>query len=254
MSAAEKFMFELSFDEELAPEEEPAEDELAAEEEEPEEVVPTFSQEEVEQARQQGYEEGKQEGLAATTETLTRQANETLAGIDEKLAAAMEDQQAVNGELSRAAISVAVGICRKMLPALAEKHAFDEVESVVESVFSRILEEPTATFTVHPDLVEKIGERVNELSAQKAYQGRIVVQSQDGVEPGDCRVEWPNGGGERDTRALWREIDAIVDQNLGNHPTMWERPETLEDDSPAPAAEDSPPVEATEQSETDERD
>ena len=86
MSVAEKFMFDHAFDEDPVVPLEPEILEDALEiEEEPEEIIPTFSAEEVELARQQGHETGKAEGLAATQEALTRQTNETLGLIDKKL-------------------------------------------------------------------------------------------------------------------------------------------------------------------------
>ena len=73
MSAAEKFMFDLTFDNEV---EEPLEHEesdgITTVDEEPEVIIPTFSEEDVETAKKQGFEAGKEEGLAATTEVLTK--------------------------------------------------------------------------------------------------------------------------------------------------------------------------------------
>lgn len=236
MSVAEKFMFDVPFDDLTeSPEAQEAPQENETEAMEPEEIVPTFSEEEVELARQQGYETGKEEGLAATTETLTKQINETLIRVDERLTAAFATQDAANEELSRAALSVAMGICRKMLPGLAERHSFGEVERVIEDVFSKAVEEPNVTITVHSDIAGQIEERVNELASGKGYQGRVVLQADETMEPSDCKIEWANGGSERNSHALWRDITGIIDRNLGGHPTIWDEPEELEE----PAVTDS---------------
>lgn len=250
MSVAEKFMFEISFDEDTIAQLEAVEvDEIPVEEEEPEEIVPTFSEEEVEQARQQGFEAGKQEGLTATSESLTKHINESLMKIDSQLTAAIEIQNSANEEMSRAALSVALGICNKVLPTLANRNAFGEVEHVIEEVFSKILEEPTTRLTVHPDIAEMIEERFTEMAQGKGYQGQIFVQADAGLGPSDCKVEWSNGGSERNTQELWREITAIVDKNLGDHPTIWDEPENMDDvfEEEEPSIEKDIPEDATAQ-------
>jgi flagellar assembly protein FliH len=237
METAEKFMFDVSFDNEP---EVPLELEVAPDVpvEEPEEeiIVPTFSEEELELARQQAFEEGKQEGLAATTETLTKQINETLALIDQKLVVAFQTQDAANEVMGRSALSVAKGICTKMLPALAEKHAFDEVERVITSVFAKLLEQPSTTITVHPSLKDHIEERINELSAGKGYEGKIILNAEQSMEPSDCKIEWFNGGSERDAQSIWHEISEIVERNLGTGTTQWNEPDENAE-TPAPIGE-----------------
>jgi len=227
MQSAEKFMFEVSFDNDPeVPSEQVVDTELPIEEEVVEEViVPTFSEEELDIARQQGFEAGKQEGLAATTETLTKQMNETLTLIDQKLQAAFQNQDIVNEMMANSALSVAKGICSKMLPALAQKHSFDEVDRVITAVFAKLVEQPRATINVHSSLVEMIEQRVTELSIGKGYEGKINMLADETMEPGDCKVEWANGGCERDSQAIWDEITTIVERNLSGTPTLWDEPE-----------------------------
>ena len=225
MSVAEKFMFDLTFDNELeAPTEPERSDEIAAVEEEPEIIVPTFSEEEVKIARQQGFDAGKEQGLAATSEALTKQINETLLKTDEKLLAAFQTQDSVNQDLSRAAHSLAFGICKKMMPALAEQHSFDEVERVIEEVFSKAIEEPRITLSVHSDIAKAIEVRIGELAKEKGYEGRVLVEADKELEASDCRVDWVNGGSERNTRQLWANIASILDRNIGKKPTIWDEP------------------------------
>ena len=222
-------MFDIAFDEDpskaLAPEIPEGIPEI---EEEPEEIIPTFSEEEVEEARQQGFEAGKQEGLAATTEVLTKQINDSLTQINQKLTAAFQKQDSVNEELPRAALSVALGICQKMLPSMAERHSFDEVERVLNDVFEKIVEEPSVKITVHTSLVDEVKERIDDLSASKGFEGRTLLQADEATAAGDCKIEWANGGSEKNSTALWQEINGIIQRNLGNTPTIWDEPEGME--------------------------
>ena len=228
MSAAEKFMFDLTFDNEV---EETLElektDVTTTVDEEPEIIAPTFSEEEVEIARQQGYEKGKEEGLAATTEILTKQINETLLKIDKKLLAAFQTQDSFNQDLSRAAHSLAISVCKKMMPAMAKQHSFDEVERVIEEVFVKAIEEPRITLSVHLDLVEAVELRISELTKEKEFEGRVFVRADETMEASDCRVDWVNGGSERSTTELWANITSILDRNIGEKPTIWDDPDEI---------------------------
>lgn len=225
-------MFDLTFDNEVDPSpESESNDETVTEDQEPEIIVPTFSEEEVEIARQQGYEAGKEEGLAATTETLTKQINETLVKIDEKLIPAFQKQDSINHEISRAAHSLAIGVCKKMMPAMAKQNSFGEVEKVIEEVFSKALEVPSITIVVHADLVEAVEIRLCELAKEKEYKGRIHVKANKANEPSDCRVDWANGGIERNTNELWANITSILKRNIGEKPTIWDNPEEIEENT-----------------------
>ena len=234
-------MFDLNFDDEVGVPLEPVQtDETAIVEEEPEIIIPTFSEKEVAIARQQGFDAGKEEGLAATIEVLTRQINETLLKADEKLLAAFQTQDSVNQELSRAAHSLAFGICKKMMPAMAKQHSFDEVEKVIEEVFAKAIEEPRITLIVHSDIAEAVEVRVSELAKEKGYEGRVYIQADEALEASDCRIDWANGGSERNTQELWANITTILARNIGENPTIWDKPDEIKISS---AGEASIPVE-----------
>ena len=218
-------MFDLTFDNQVDPLPEPeTKDENITEEQEPEIIVPTFSEEEVETARQQGYEAGKKEGLEATTEILTKKINETLIKIDEKLVAAFQKQDSLNLELSRAAHSLAINVCKKMLPSMAEKNSFGEVEKVIEEVFAKAIEAAQITITVHVDMVEAVEVRLTELAEEREFKGRIQVKADNTIAASDCKIDWTDGGTERNSSKLWASITSILNRNIGEKPTIWDNP------------------------------
>ena len=225
MSKAEKFMFDLAFDKEVDPSPEPeTNDNAITEDQEPEIIVPSFSEEDVENARQQGYEAGKVEGLAATTEILTKQINETLLKIDDKLIAAFKKQDSFNLDICRAAHSLAIGICKKMLPSMAKQSSFGEVEKVIEEVFSNALEKAKITITVPVDIVEEVKVRLTNLAEEREFKGRIQVKADDTIAASDCKIDWVDGGTERNTDKMWNDIVSILNRNIGVEPTIWDDP------------------------------
>jgi len=46
-------------------------------------------------------------------------------------------------------------------------------------------------------------------------EDRLRVLAGDGVPPGDCRIEWRNGGLLRDRLAMTRAIVEVIERSLG---------------------------------------
>jgi flagellar assembly protein FliH len=75
---------------------------------------------------------------------------------------------------------------------------------------------PKVTVKVAPALVEAVKEKADGLVSQVSFDGKLAVVGDDALVPGDCRVEWGDGGAERDQSAMWAQIDQAVDAALGN--------------------------------------
>jgi len=131
MSAVTKFLFETTFDIIPGPvvEEKPVADEPedAAVEEEPEEFIPTFSEEEMKEAREQGFSNGKEEALRDALELVENKLFESLQRIDQNMTEIFSIQATTNEELPRASASIAVAMARKIVPELASRNAIDEI-------------------------------------------------------------------------------------------------------------------------------
>jgi flagellar biosynthesis/type III secretory pathway protein FliH len=211
---ARKFMFDRSFDVETTPKPAPKVKEAAPEKVEPEVVVPTFSEEELNAARGKAFAEGKEEGRMEATASTEREVLVALNGIGDRLKDLTAAQEKANASVMENAIAVAVSIARKVFPALNERHGFAEIERMVTTAIGRILEEPKVVIYVNGKLTDPIRERLAPIAAKTGFKGEISVEGLDDIIVGDARVEWMGGGAKRDLDALWREIDAIIERNL----------------------------------------
>jgi flagellar assembly protein FliH len=109
---------------------------------------------------------------------------------------------------------VALAVLKKVLPAACELHAFDEVTRVVEEVVGHLLDEPRIIVKTAEPLVEAVRERLEAVCASHGFEGRVVVQADARLSPGDCRVEWADGGAERDQARLMADIEATIERSL----------------------------------------
>lgn len=217
MAKMQKYMFDLDFGRAdqtpavLEAEDPDAEPEI---EEEPEPPPPTFTEEDLAIARDAAFAEGHESGLAEAAESIEQQIAQALGSITAQMDGVFRKQEDCNDVNARNAARIAMSVIRKILPAACEKHAFDEVARVVEEVVGHILDEPRIIVRLAANLVEPVRERLEAVAQAHGFEGRVVVQADPRLSPGDCRVEWTDGGAERDQARLLEDIDAAAERAL----------------------------------------
>ncbi len=78
--------------------------------------------------------------------------------------------------------------------------------------------EPRVVVRLHDSLLDPLRERLEPVTAAAGYDGRIVLLADPGLAVGDCRVEWADGGIERDSERLWREVEAALARHAPTPP------------------------------------
>ncbi len=217
MRQIEKFLFNVSFDEdELARAEEAAKVAFAETEEESFEEIelPSFSEEELAAARAEGFEAGKAEGARETSEALEARIADTLTQLAVRIDTLFNERVATNAALFDDAVNIALAISRKCFPHLTETHALRAIEDMVRDVLAEILEEPRAMIHVHPELSPSLNERISALAEASNFEGQVLIIDDANMAMGDCRVSWSSGSAERDMKALWQRVDEIVEMNV----------------------------------------
>ncbi len=225
MSTVRKFTFDLDFDAPV----EPVKPEPEVDEQEPEEVIPTFSEEEVEQARTEGFDAGKEEGRREAADATEQKLLETIEQACEKLADVYNTQTDANRQIGREMISVATAIAKKMFPDLNSRNALGEVERVVQETLKAVTEEPRIQIMVNPELREPLTERLGTMTHRAGFEGKVFVNPDPSMPLGDCRIEWSNGAAVRNVEEMWEMIDKIIDENL--HDGLDDAPEAEEADT-----------------------
>ena len=229
MATVKKFTFDLDFD---APEEPETPEIEEIEEEEPEIIVPSFSEEELEQARAESFEAGKEEGRKEAANATEQRLLEVLESASEQLNSIYTTQGEANHEIGREMISVSTAIAKKMFPDLNARNALGEVERVVQETLKAVTEEPRIQIMVNPELREPLTERLGTMTHRAGFEGKVFVNPNPAMPLGDCRIEWSNGAAVRDADELWTMIEGIIEHNLHG-------PEDDEDDGEDTEASDA---------------
>lgn len=213
MTAVKKFLFDRDFDV-------PVEPVAASTASEPEAAtepqLPTFSEEDVLAAEQRGYAEGREDGIREAAEATEREIADALAALPQKIDELFQMQMDANVSTTQETLSIATAIARKAFPDLNARNALGEIERMVRDVLAGVIDEPRVQIFVAPALRDPLSERLAIIADRVGYEGRITVAADKALKRGDCRVEWNNGGAQRNLETLWNQIDEIVERNLGH--------------------------------------
>jgi flagellar assembly protein FliH len=218
VAVVRKFTFDNDFD---APK-------AAAQKAEPEIVIedlppppqppPSFSEAELEaavaEARKAALAEGETKGKADAAAQIERQTAAGLTAIAAHFAKIDGEVQAVAGALRETAIELSLSMVRRLFPEFARRHGLEEVTELLGRCLDTLRTEPRFTLRVASGQAETLRTEVDALARSRGFEGRIVVAADEGLKPGDCRIEWSQGGMIRSADEIWKAIEAAIAQAL----------------------------------------
>ncbi len=161
------FLFDTSFD--------GAGGELVMEPPGGEPPAPQFGEEDLERARAEGLEAGREAAL----QDARLQAEEALVRTEQKVSASLEalfrDWNTTERRLAEEATEATSLMLRKLYPVLAQSAGLAEIEALIADCLTRVREEPRIVVRVSADQIEAVTARIGAVTAQQAYEGKVVV-------------------------------------------------------------------------------
>ncbi|MEE2998965.1 MAG: FliH/SctL family protein [Pseudomonadota bacterium] len=221
MQNIEKFMFDTIFDElepilpEVAEEVQLTgsndEDQHTTELEET--LIKTYNDNDMAVSRQEGFDEGKKQGISETLTGIEKTSFDTLNAVLDELSIIHAGQKQANQEISNSATALALTIVRKIFPTLNEKTALDEVKSILLMVLGRLIDEPKIIIKVNPSSSNDLSAKLDQEYSSENSIVNFSIIADENVSQGNCKIEWSNGTAERNLDKLKHEIDDIIAQN-----------------------------------------
>jgi len=176
--------------------------------------APTFSEEEVARAQQTAFDEGKVAGRHDAMKEAENIIAQTLQKIGQAIPAGFKTLENAHNSKKDEALKVSQAVIKKLLPTYAQNHGVDEIINVVMKCLEPLRGEPRLILKVNPEMRDVIFEKVSKIAEDFGFDGRVVVMPSSDIPAGDCKIDWSEGGAERNSETLWQEIDAIIEQNL----------------------------------------
>jgi flagellar assembly protein FliH len=175
---------------------------------------PTITLVEAERRRADAESVAYRDGFSAGHEKATNEATQhiatTLQVVADGLARIEQALKAIEARLEIEAVEVAVAVASKLAPELIAREPMTEVTALVTDCFQHLVSAPHVLVQVNADIYEATKDKLDEIAAARGFAGRVLVQSDAQLAPGDCRIEWAEGGINRDEAATKTTIDEIV--------------------------------------------
>jgi len=158
------------------------------------------------QARRTGFDAGQAQARTEATERLAK----TMVVIADGLERLNRALAGIESQMETEAVQVAIAVASKLAPELIAREPFAEISALATDAFRQLVETPQISVHVGADIYESAKDKLEEIVRTRGFEGRLTVQPDDTMAPGDCRIEWADGGVNRDRAATLATIDELV--------------------------------------------
>ena len=163
-----------------------------------------YTPEEVEEAYQRGR--GSLEAMAAQSQSLA------LGRIAEVAMTAISQLDALAAEARAEALTVALAAARRIADTALNRFPLDVVEHTIRQCLAEAAHEPRVVIRVGMDLAEDLKSRLAAITDEVGFAGRIVIMPDARTAAADCRLEWTDGGVERNAAAIAERIESALER------------------------------------------
>jgi flagellar assembly protein FliH len=232
MKAAAKFLFDTSFDvdQQATPARPRAETEDAPEPKAPapEPATPSYGEAELAAARAEAWDQGRAEGEAAALASIAQANGAILAAIRDALPGIARQAQDGAAAASRFMLETTLAGMRRLMPELNRRGGLAEIEGLLRETIGHLRDESRIVVRLHDSLLDGLRADIDATAQAAGYEGRLVLLAEDDIAPGDCRIEWADGGVERVAGRVWNDIEAAVTRALAAATTPSATPDGAE--------------------------
>jgi flagellar assembly protein FliH len=173
---------------------------------------PVHTESALARVREEAFAEGVNTGLEQGRNEQTARLAAAVECIGAAMAGLGATQAQAMVETRQAAAGLALAIASRLAPVLVARAPLAELEVLIADCLVDLTSEPRVVVRVAPELVDELGERIGALQQSAAFPGQVIVLGDENVASGDGRVEWADGGAERDLGGLIRAIEERVNR------------------------------------------
>ncbi|MGE3622558.1 MAG: FliH/SctL family protein [Bdellovibrionales bacterium] len=170
----------------------------------------TLTPEQVDALKKEAHDAGFAAGRKSAAEDQAQYLNVTVTQIAGHIAKLLQQTEADRQEKEVRVREAVLAIARKVLPDFNQRHGLQEIEAIIAGIIGEMSSEPRLVVRVNETQFDSIDGSVKSITTQQGYAGKVVFLADPDVAPNDCRVEWADGGIERNLESLWRNIAQAV--------------------------------------------
>jgi flagellar assembly protein FliH len=161
-------------------------------------------------ARTAGYAEGFAAGEQGVNAKASKQLAAAAVALGDRVAAFAASLDDIKKATLGEAVDLAASIAKKLAAGLVAQQPTIEMEALIVECLASLDGVPHLVIRCHTELADAVREIATTRIQTSGFTGRLVVMGDPEIEPGDCRLEWVDGGLVRDHAAIVAEIDQRV--------------------------------------------
>lgn len=163
-------------------------------------------------ARQEGYNEGFAAGKNDEELLLSRQTDASLEHISAVLGQLVQNLDHIEQRTSEEARALAMMIANKLVFNLKKIHPTAGIETLIEDSLKQLSHAPHIVIRLNEKQLEPLREKIENISTQLGCSDRVMIVPDPDIEQPDCRIEWADGGIERNTAQMESQIEEIINR------------------------------------------
>jgi len=163
-------------------------------------------------AYRDGYDAGQREAKAESDRRTALALEEIGIGIQ----AIKARFCGIETRMETEAVEVAVAVARKLCSELISGEPLGEITALVSDCYSHLVSTPHLVVRINDSLYEPARDRIERLSKQSGFAGRLVILAEPEIESGDCKIEWADGGVVLERAAIEAKINELVGRYMAS--------------------------------------
>lgn len=168
----------------------------------------------IEAVSAESYAKGLEDGKAQTLEGIENHISSVLSDVERVAGELFAERAALEEKIQKDASQLAMAISSKLAPALVRHNPYGEIDALVADCFAVFKDEPRLSLRVNDTLAEEMETRLDHLRIAAGFTGEVMIIPDQTISVGDCRMEWPDGGAERNIGDVMEKVEEAVERFL----------------------------------------
>ncbi len=172
--------------------------------------APALRKDKLEDIQAAAFAEGREAGQAEIMNSLEQSCESLLQNIalaTQNLQMRQDEQIAL---MNKEAAKLTHAIIEKLAPALVDQTPLAEIELLINQCLKNSPLEPRLVIRVDDAILPALEEKIDVMAQASGFPGKIILINEPMAHISDCRVEWANGGAERNFSKLLETIESTL--------------------------------------------
>lgn len=172
---------------------------------------PVYSEEELDAAKKESFEQGRITGHEEEQQTRDQYIAGQISELNTQILGLFLAEQIREKRFEQEVIHLCRALTSKLFPVLTKRDGYAEIEQVITNVISK---QPKAIIHIEVPTDDVDAIKAHLASLKDIETDRLTIIGNEDLSKGNCRMKWQDGGATRDHQALsaaiFKELDDVL--------------------------------------------